>query len=424
LEDAVGNDKRYIWLAGGLVPDHSTISRFRKDRYRELKAIYAETVRLCAEAGLVLLKTTSTDGTKIASRASMRSFYDAKRLDRESEAIEQILREAEEVDGQEDEMYGSGKPGELPDDLVDKKARLSKLSELAAKLKESGRSHISSTDERAHLMKTSAGIRPAYNVQLTVDSAESVIVAADVTTNETDNGQLAGQLEQVVENVGLRPDVALGDTGYSDERTFGYLESTGQEAIIPPRRQPQERKRNDLFASKCFLKEDGQDALICPAGRRLKFYRQAKCSSGTYREYRASGCRSCSLRDGCVGTRWTNSRRIQISTMAEQRQKMFDKLATDEGRGLYALRRQTVEPVIGNIKWNMGLDRFVLDGKEGTSSETWLACAAHNLMIYVRKAASGARTLLSALTWVADWAAMRYYGDFHLNSRGPAQLLD
>lgn len=191
LEDAVGNDKRYIWLAGGLVPDHSTISRFRKDRYRELKAIYAETVRLCAEAGLVLLKTTSTDGTKIASRASMRSFYDAKRLDRESEAIEQILREAEEVDGQEDEMYGSGKPGELPDDLVDKKARLSKLSELAAKLKESGRSHISSTDERAHLMKTSAGIRPAYNVQLTVDSAESVIVAADVTTNETDNGQLA-----------------------------------------------------------------------------------------------------------------------------------------------------------------------------------------------------------------------------------------
>ena len=83
---------------------------------------------------------------------------------------------------------------------------------------------------------------------------------------------------------------------------------------------------------------------------------------------------------------------------------------------------EAIWPVIGNIKWNMGLDRFLLDGKEGTSSETWLVCAAHNLMIYLRKAAPGARALFSMLIWVADWAAMRYHADFHPDSRGLVQL--
>ena len=41
-------------------------------------------------------------------------------------------------------------------------------------------SRISSTDEECRVMKTTDGLRPAYNVQLTVDSANQVIVAADV----------------------------------------------------------------------------------------------------------------------------------------------------------------------------------------------------------------------------------------------------
>ena len=173
----------------------------------------------------------------------------------------------------------------------------------------------------------------------------------------------------------------------------------------------------DLFASKCFLKEDGQDALICPAQRRLRFYRQVRCSSGTYREYRAFGCRDCSFYTQCVTGHCKSGRAVQISVVAEQRQKILDKLKTSQGRQLYALRQQTVEPVIGNIKWNRRLDRFLLDGKEGAGSEVWLACSAHNLSIYARKAASAAKMLLSKLISAADRACTRLRGDQRLRLR-------
>ena len=403
LEDAVKNDKRYIWLAGGLEPDHTTISRFRKDKQAKLKAAYKETVRICAEAGLVLLNVTATDGSKILARASRRSLYDSARLERESEAIEAIIREAEEVDAEEDARYGSAAASAVPEELADARKRKKKLEEAAARLKQDRQKRISVTDPECRVMKTSMGLRPAYNVQLTVDSANQVIVAADVVTNQADNGQLPNQLQQVAENTGLRPDHVLADTGYSDEATFKALEEMGQDALIPPCQQPQERKRKDLFASKCFGKAEGKDALICPAGRELPFYRQVKCSSGAYKEYRAFGCRDCSFYAQCVMTHCKTGRAVQVSVVADQRQAILDRLATLEGRELYALRQQIVEPTFGNIKSNMKLDRFLLDGKAGASSETWLMCMAHNLKIYIKKAANPARSLLRVCATGKTW---------------------
>ena len=67
---------------------------------------------------------------------------------------------------------------------------------------------------------------------------------------------------------------------------------------------------------------------------------------------------------------------------------MKERLKTPEGKELYSLRQQTVEPVFGNIKWNMGFARFGLHGKQGAMSETWLMCIAHNLGILVRRLGS------------------------------------
>jgi transposase len=98
LEEMARHDQRYIWLAGGLRPDHATIARFRKEHGKWFKQVYQATVRLCAEAGLVLLRVVATDGSKIAARASRRSLWDAKRLGKEMEAIDRILAEAEAAD--------------------------------------------------------------------------------------------------------------------------------------------------------------------------------------------------------------------------------------------------------------------------------------------------------------------------------------
>jgi transposase len=388
LEEEAKHDQRYIWLAGGLQPDHSTLARFRKEKQAWLKEVYRNTVRICTEAGLVLLQVTSTDGSKIRARASKRSLYNAKRVAREMEAIERILSEAEAADQAEDECYSESRADVLPAKLADARQRKEQLTRIAARLAESGRNSVSATEEDCRVMQTNQGLSPAYNAQISVDAAQGVIVAAEMSQQELDNGQLAGQMAQVLENTGSRPEVALADSGYSDEGTFQWLEDTGQEALLPPHEHPQEAKRKDLFASRCFFHDEARDVLICPAGKELTFRRVTRGSSGSYRIYTAVNCRSCSFYAECVKVKSKRGRSIWVSVVARAREKMRQKLKTPVGKALYQLRQQTVEPIFGNFKANLRFSRFGLAGKNGAGAELWLLCTAHNLKIYLRNTAS------------------------------------
>ena len=57
---------------------------------------------------------------------------------------------------------------------------------------------------------------------------------------------------------------------------------------------------------------------------------------------------------------------------------MKDKLATDEGKCIYAKRKHTVEPVFGIIKHVMGYRQTLLRGFEKVSGDWGLVCLAYN----------------------------------------------
>ena len=59
---------------------------------------------------------------------------------------------------------------------------------------------------------------------------------------------------------------------------------------------------------------------------------------------------------------------------------MRAKLATAEGRAIYARRKATVEPVFGQIKSARRLCRFLLRGVAKARSEWALMCTGHNLL--------------------------------------------
>jgi hypothetical protein len=61
-------------------------------------------------------------------------------------------------------------------------------------------------------------------------------------------------------------------------------------------------------------------------------------------------------------------------------QRMRDTLRTDRGRELYAKRKITVEPVYGQIKHNRHIDRFMRRGRAAVQSEWRLITATHNLL--------------------------------------------
>jgi hypothetical protein len=393
-----------MWLAGGLKPDFHTIARFRKDKFESLSRLFADSVRLCKSLGLVNLNIAAFDGTKVGASASKRSLYDQKRLDKELEAIREILREADEADDREDAELGERNGREIPEHLRDAKKRKSMLEELKEKLDQSNSKIISSSDTDCRLMKTRDGFKPAFNIQAAVDSEHQVVLGMKVTNSENDHGQLPGMLAEVEKNCGMSAVMALADTGYCDEPTLLALEEMGQDALIALGKYPLVTKDNDLFASKCFLADDERDVLICPAGRELSFSTECQCGSGRYRVYSAHGCGSCSFRNQCVKS-GRGSRRVSISCNERARHRMREKLTRPGCRLLYGLRSQIIEPVFGQTKYDRSFTKFLLRGISGAISETALMFLVHNLLKCLKKAAfpaflAGTRNACEFMHWV------------------------
>jgi transposase len=387
IEDLLKVDMRFIWLTGGLKPDHNTIARFRKEKWRDLVELFKDSVRVCCEAGLVHLRVVSTDGSKIQAAASKRRMYSKQRVERELVAIEKILQEAEEVDRTEDDLYGSASGPELPDELKDAKRRKQRLEEIAKRLRESKKSIVVETDPESRAMWTSEGVRPAYNLQLSVDAENQIVVGMKLTDSERDCGQLPEMTSEVEANTGLSPDVLAADSGYSDEATVRWSEETNRDVLMPLQDQPQDSKRDDPFASRFFLPVDGRDALICPAGKELAFKRERKIRGASYRKYGATGCQSCPFYRKCVKS-GNGSRQVLVNAVAGARKRLRDRLRSAEGRELFSLRQETIEPVFGRMKTNMDLDRFILWGIEGVTAESALVSLAHNALKVVANAAA------------------------------------
>ena len=57
---------------------------------------------------------------------------------------------------------------------------------------------------------------------------------------------------------------------------------------------------------------------------------------------------------------------------------MLHRLKTPEGRALYGLRKQTVEPVFGIIKHAMRFRQFLLRGQNKVRGEWQLVAMAYN----------------------------------------------
>ena len=72
--------------------------------------------------------------------------------------------------------------------------------------------------------------------------------------------------------------------------------------------------------------------------------------------------------------------RGQATEPSIARAAMDSKLAEPDNADLYKKRSQTIEPVFGNIKANLGYRRFTVRGMPAVSSEWRLICTAHNLL--------------------------------------------
>jgi hypothetical protein len=67
-------------------------------------------------------------------------------------------------------------------------------------------------------------------------------------------------------------------------------------------------------------------------------------------------------------------------TCLPEADEMRARLATDEGREIYRMRKAIVEPVFGQIKDGRGFRRFSFRGRQKVEAEWDLICLTHNLL--------------------------------------------
>ena len=130
IERACQEDVAFKVITSLRTPDHSTIAEFRRRHEADIAELFNDVLGLCREAGLVSVGVITIDGTKIKANASM----DQNRT--YSGLVKDILREAEEEDQREDQLYGDKRGDELPEQLRDPNTRRQALADAKRRLAE------------------------------------------------------------------------------------------------------------------------------------------------------------------------------------------------------------------------------------------------------------------------------------------------
>lgn len=364
LAKALEHDLRFMFLSGMSRPDFHTLCRFRKENQEFIQRLFTQTVCLARSLGLVLLEHVAVDGTKLEANAARRHVVDKEQIGSEfkrvEEAVARILAQAAAQDEAEDAEYKESRGDEVPDELKDLKKRKERLDEALKALEESGRKTLVRTDPESRLMKAHAGYRAAYNAQAAVDHKHQVIVAAEVTQQEADTLELEPMLDQVQANCEALPQKTSADRGYWSQRSLEYVKRRGINAYIAVPSKSR-RQRHVLDG---WVYDPEQDLFRSDSGREMGFSRERVKDSRRYRIYR---------------TRKGGLKEVWVRKHCDDALAMAAKLATEEGKAVYRLRQQIVEPVFGRLKEALGLRRLLLRGVNGARIEYLLACSAHNL---------------------------------------------
>jgi transposase len=380
-------------IVGEDPPDFRTSSAFRKIHREAFRPLFIEVLRVAGALGMVKVGNLSTDGTKLGANASrhkaMSYGYMDKDVQRLEAEINELLKQADKVDAEQDAELGSRRGDELPDELKRRTDRLAKIrtaqarleAEAKAKAEEEQRrrddeqakreaegrqrrgkepapvdptpadkAQTNFTDPEAKIMKQSnKGFDYSYNAQAVVDSANQIIVSAEVTNQANDKQQAVPMARAALDNLqaaGIeRPQGADGtptpipntaDTGYFSEEAVAELEKMGIDPHIATGRQ----KHHEV------PQKHHEAPLPTAAG--------------------------------------------EAAAPATTKEKMQHKLRTLTGKLLYAARKHIVEPVFGQIKSARGIRKFLLRGLEKVSAEWQLICLTHNLLKIWRRASAGA----------------------------------
>jgi len=293
LERETHYNLSFIWLSGGLKPDHKTIAEFRRRNKPGLTKVLKQCARLCIELGLIEGNTLFVDGSKIRGDASIKNTCTRERCERllkdADKHIEQILRECEDVDTEESQEPSLVK---LKDELKDRQQLKSKINDVLKKLKEEDRRFINTTDADCCRFHTSTSSGTGYNAQSVVDEKHGLIVSSDVVNDNIDLKQFAVQVNNARETLGKKPGAACADCGFFKVDELEKIAKQGIKVIVPSQRQIAD-KPPKAFDRSAFKYDETRDCYVCPEGNILKYRRTEQQTGKKIYRVKRSTCSRC-----------------------------------------------------------------------------------------------------------------------------------
>jgi transposase len=372
LEKACQRDVAFVWLTSNLHPDHNTLWRFFRDNKKVLPKLFKRVVVIAAQAGLVGFALHALDGTKMRTASSMDSAAHRKALQEQLKKLDQVV--ATSVAQIESDEQNPGPDWSMPTSMADREERKKRIREQLAQLDAADTHHLHPSEPDARVMKTREGQRLAYNAQAVVDHDSDMIVAIDISGDETDHQQLVPMTQAVLDTFGRTAEQTVADAGYASGAQFEEAERRHLPVLVNVQRESSDK---GPYAKSQFTFDSERDVYVCPRGEVLGFEGLHKRGKDkTRRVYRCHNDQ-CPVRGDCTTDK--NGRAIKRLLTEEAFERQVARQSGQDKLTLMSLRREIVEHIFGIAKAVDGFRRFTVRGLQGAAAQWALIALAINL---------------------------------------------
>ncbi len=417
LEREVYYNLSFIWLMGGLKPDHKTIAEFRRQHKEALKKALRQCVRLCLKLDLIAGNVLFIDGSKVRANAAIKNTWTVEKcekvLEKTDKRIEALVAEVEAIDQQEEGMPSLVSVNEQLGEAHRVKERVKDILE---ELRESGQPTINTKDKECVRTNSIHGTHAGYNAQVVVDESKGLIVSCDIARTNNDLGQFSVQVDKAQEELGRKCQTAVADSGYADTEDLEKIDKQGVQVIVPTQMVASGRKVGE-FDKRNFRYDAGTDCYTCPAGKILRYSGLTRKRKGRIYQISDKGhCLGCQNFGKCTTSK--NGRKVMRLNVEEFRERLEAEYVLPQNQAIYKKRQQKVELVYGHIKRNLGVSSFLLRGIEGVRAEMSTLSLCFNLRRMMTLL--GVQNLIKKLGHV--FAAFRIAGVSFLGSRESVRI--
>jgi transposase len=364
IERATYDSVAFRFVAANTHPDHDTLATFRRRFIKEVETLFLQVLVLAREMKLLKLGHIALDGTKIDANASKHkamSWAHANKIEAQlRQEVQTLLALAEDSDTQ---AVPDGM--DVPAEIARREARLSAIAKAKSKIeqraaerhqleqqeyevktanrqaqREAGNKprgpeprppqagpkstdQVNLTDEESRIMPVSGGgFEQSYNAQAGVDTQTMLVVTAHVSQACNDKCEIKPTLKAIeaLPQVLGQVQTLIADNGYCSQANAQACADANIQALLALKRQTHHLPVMERFAP------DAPEPEKPTAMQRMAY-----------------------------------------------------ELSTQAGRALYALRKQTAEPVFGIIKHVMGWRQMSMRGLDKAQGEWSLVTMAWNI---------------------------------------------